>query len=96
MMELLTGGGAAAGGGAASALGPVGALAGAAVGGTTSYMDRQSQKKKEKKARDEAMSIPGRGRMSKLYDAWREEQQIKQTSMAALSQAAMDWANIQR
>ena len=96
--ELLGGEPAAAraAGGAGAALGPIGALAGAATGGITSIFDRQSQKKKEKKARDEAMSIKGRGRLSRMYDAWREEQQVKQISMAALSQAAMDWANIQR
>jgi len=89
-------GGAASGAAMGAMLGPIGALAGAAIGGIASAAGGKSDKKKAKKAADEALSIKGRSKASRLYDAFREAQQQKMQSMASLSQAAMDWANMMR
>jgi outer membrane lipoprotein SlyB len=76
--------------------GPIGALAGAAVGGITSSMDSQSAKKKAKKEADAKLSIKGRTQASAVYDKIREGERVRLANMASLSQAAMDWANMQR
>ena len=77
-----------------------GAVAGAGIGAGASLFDSQSKKKqaeKDRKRQEEAtQSIPGRTRASRVYDAFREAQQQKIANMASLSQAAMDWAQMQR
>lgn len=86
--------GAAEGAATGSMLGPIGALAGAAVGGGTSLLDFGQQRKARKKA--EAASRPKHRRLTKIKESMDEQQEKKMASMAALSQAAMQWADMVR
>lgn len=86
--------------GAGASMGPVGALAGAGIGAGASVFDTVSQKKEREKQRkreeEAAQSIPGRRKASRLYDAFKDQMQQRFQSMASLSQAAMDWAQLMR
>jgi hypothetical protein len=57
---------------------------------------KSERKKQQKKAEEAAQSLPGHTKASRVYDAFREQQQQKLASMASLSQAAMEWANMLR
>lgn len=79
---------------AGSMLGPIGALAGAGVSAGASMFDRQSQKKKEKKARER---VEGKhSRLNRIKQTMDEQQEKKTASIAAISQAAMQWADMSR
>ena len=88
--------GAASGAMMGAVAGPIGMLAGAAIGGIAGGMDNKSGDKKAKKAADAKLPIRGRSKMSAMYEKVREGERARMANMASLSQAAMDWANMQR
>lgn len=98
-MEAMGGMGVGAGTGTA-AMPVIGTAIGAGIGAISSAVgDNDADKKEEarrKKERDAQLSIPGRTKASRMFDAFREVQNEKLRSMAALSQAAMEWAQLQR
>jgi formiminotetrahydrofolate cyclodeaminase len=89
---LGAGGGTAGGAAAGSALGPIGALAGAGLSAGTSIFDFGQKRKAQKKA--EAESRPKHRRLTKIKESLDEQQEKKMASMAALSAAAMQWAQM--
>jgi hypothetical protein len=78
----------------------IGTVVGAGVGALASGVgDNDASKKAEaqrKKERDAALSIPGRTKASALYDSFKAAAENKMRAMASMSQAAMEWAQMQR
>lgn len=77
-----------------SMMGPIGALAGAGIGAGGSLIDSAQKRKQQKKA--EAMSRPKRRKLSQVQASVEDAQRTKMASMATLSQAAMEWAQMIR
>ena len=85
---------------AGAALGPIGALAGAGLSAGGSLFDsfgkKKEQKKQQKEQEEATQSLPGHKKASRVYDSLKDAMQSRWQSMAALSQAAMDWAQLMR
>jgi hypothetical protein len=83
-----------------SAVPGIGTAIGAGVGAIASGVgDNDASKKaaaQRKKEMDAQLSIPGRTKMSAIYDSFKEAAATKMRNMASLSQAAMEWAQLQR
>jgi hypothetical protein len=73
--------------------GPIGALAGAAVGAGTSAVDANARKKE---ADRNAPPRPKRRKLAGALEEKKEADRQKIASMATLSQAAMEWAQMVR